>query len=111
MFMHYTPSRSTKSITPDCASRLECSPAAPMAHGWGEGDLAPAFFAQSLADYLPSFMGAPQQFPALEDVFPHFAHLYCAMPLTSSLGTVLSIRANVLKRLRGNGSDPRQAEP
>ena len=24
-------------------------------------------------------MGAPQQFPAVGDVFPHFAHLYCAM--------------------------------
>jgi hypothetical protein len=24
-------------------------------------------------------MGAPQQFPAVEDVFPHFAHLYCAI--------------------------------
>jgi hypothetical protein len=46
---------------------------------WGEGDLAPAFFAWSFADYLTSFMGAPQQFPGVEDVFPHFAHLYCAI--------------------------------
>jgi hypothetical protein len=45
MFMHYTPSRSTKSITPDRASRLKRSPAARAAHGWGEVTLAPAFFA------------------------------------------------------------------
>jgi hypothetical protein len=55
------------------------------AHGWGEGDLAPAF------------MGAPQQFQAVEEVFPHFAHLYCAMaPHGLSWDSALN---------------PRQAEP
>jgi hypothetical protein len=45
MLMHYTLPRSPKSITPDRASRLESSPAARTAHGWGEVTLAPAFFA------------------------------------------------------------------
>jgi hypothetical protein len=63
-------------------------------HCWGEVTLAPAFFAQPLADYLTSFMGAPQQFPAVGDVFPHFAHLYCAMAshLLSSDSTLNSPR-------------------
>ena len=45
MLMHSTLPRSPTLITPDRASRLECSPAARTAHGRGEGALAPAFFA------------------------------------------------------------------
>jgi hypothetical protein len=43
MLMLDTLPRSPKWITPDRAR----SPAARTAHGWGEGDLAPAFFAES----------------------------------------------------------------
>jgi hypothetical protein len=42
MLMPDTLPRSPKSITPDRARS-----AARTAHGWGEGDLAPAFFAES----------------------------------------------------------------
>ena len=41
--------------------------------------VATSSVAHSVTDYLDSFMGALQQFPAVEEVFPRFAHLYCAM--------------------------------
>ena len=44
----------------------------------GPRSLSPTATGNRLAPHFIFFMGTPQQRPAVDDVCPHFSHLYCA---------------------------------